>query len=122
MQTVISTARTAVLSLLPTLQDELDDLVEKLREDGVDLSVDYNASRHSVYLDYITRNNKDPGSGAEALHSLCTFCDYYDMDIRLQVLDGEPKLMSLYRRFGFYADPDEDHEVFRLRPRISERN
>ena len=95
--------------------------MEKLREEGVDLSVDYNASRHSVYLDYITRNCKDPGAGAEALQSLCTFCDYYDMDIRLQVLNGEPKLMSLYRRFGFHTDPDEEHDVFLLRSRISER-
>ena len=53
------------------------------------------------WLNWIRSKSKNPAAGAIALRDLCTLADRHGRIIRLDVLHADPKLIRLYKKFGF---------------------
>jgi hypothetical protein len=67
---------------------------------GVDLHVDYDVERRRLSFS-IYRNDAPVGSGAQAIRRLVDLADEADVEVTLDVMGSEPKLVEYYWRFGF---------------------
>lgn len=104
----------------PELQ-QLSDLIEKAKNLGVALDVRFTDRRKELvgrrwvkwlarkgipkdygwWLNWIRSRSKNPAAGAIALRDLCTLADRHGRVVRLDVLHADPKLIRLYKKFGF---------------------
>jgi hypothetical protein len=104
----------------PELQ-QLSDLIEKAKNLEVALDVRFTDRRKELlgrrwvkwlarkgipkdygwWLNWIRSRSKNPAAGAIALRDLCTLADRHGRVIRLDVLHADPKLIRLYKKFGF---------------------
>ena len=100
---------------------QLCDLVEKAKHLGVTLDVRFTDREKELlgrrwvkwlarkgipkdygwWLNWIRSQSKNPAAGAIALRDLCTLADRHGRVIRLDVLHADPKLIRLYKKFGF---------------------
>jgi hypothetical protein len=75
---------------------------------NVDLAAD---GPQAIDLTWIERTTGQKGSGGKFLADLMRLSDENGTRIMLTVLHGEPKLIELYKKFGFYMyDEGEDGE------------
>jgi len=104
----------------PELQ-QLGDLIEKAKHLEVTLDVRFTDRQKELlrrrwikwlarkgipksygwWLNWIRSQSKNPAAGAIALRDLCTLADRHGRIIRLDVLHADPKLIGLYKKFGF---------------------
>jgi hypothetical protein len=83
---------------------------------GVKASITANGP-NEIDLTWIERTTGTKGSGASFMADLIRLADQNDVRIMLSVWKGEPKLIELYKRFGFqmFDEGDEDEEPVMVR-------